>query len=68
MTARDSFAQQRAQILFARTPPVGEAEEASSPWNDKDANHARRQDDANHARRQDIVRRGLIGFVSSVVK
>jgi hypothetical protein len=59
MTARDSFAQQRAQILFARTPPVGEAKEASRRWNDKDA---------NHATRQDIVRHGLIGFLSSGVK
>jgi hypothetical protein len=59
MTARDSFAQQRAQLLFARTTPVGEAIEAGRPWNDKDA---------NHARRQDIVRHGLIGFVSTGVK
>jgi hypothetical protein len=59
MTARDSFAQQRAQLLFARTPPVSEAIKASGPWHDNDA---------NHARRQDIVRHGLIGFVSSGVK
>jgi hypothetical protein len=55
MTARDSFAHQRAQFLFARTPVVSDTTESRRPWNDKEA---------SHATRRDIVRNGLIGFVA----